>query len=366
MFCIVSSWQLGSCNIERHRHKCPRQRDSLSTLLSTKNGYKSILKNNIPLVLNTIDYIASEIGLAKICRVFKITTQQYYRYKNKVNCTASVLNLCYKTHPRQLTVGECSSIKEAVNAVANSTKRISSIWYDLMRKGELYCSCSTFYKYSALLSERIAKIKYSKPKSSIIASRIFEFIHIDTTFLPTQKDGSVRAVIIKDNYSKKILHQGIVENGNSKWIALLLQKMFSIYGFNHTPVTLISDGGSENKGKVLDWIDSLEENYIIKKTARTKEFIFTNNEIESTFNIFKNEFLAGKNIVHKQEVVELLQKFQLYNDNERFPLALYGCTPQEVFDGAVPDKYRFRADIKRAEKSRYERNKVGRFCDVCS
>ncbi len=63
--------------------------------------------------------------------------------------------------------------------------------------------------------------------------------------------------------------------------------------------------------------------------------------------------MLEKNILHKQEVVELLQKFQLYNDNKCFPLALYGCTPQEVFEWAVPDKYRFSVDIKRAEKSRY-------------
>ena len=76
--------------------------------------------------------------------------------------------------------------------------------------------------------------------------------------------------------------------------------------------------------------------------------------------------LIGKDIVGKQEAVELLQKFQYYNDNERFPLALYGYTPQEVLEGAVPDRYRFTADIKAAEKSRYLRNKAGKFCDVCS
>ena len=42
------------------------------------------------------------------------------------------------------------------------------------------------------------------------------------------------------------------------------------------------------------------------------------------------------------------------------------ATPQEVFEGAVPDRYRFTAAIKAAEKSRYLRNKAGKFCDVCS
>ena len=38
----------------------------------------------------------------------------------------------------------------------------------------------------------------------------------------------------------------------------------------------------------------------------------------------------------------------------------------KVLEGAVPDRYRFTADIKAAEKSRYLRNKAGKFCDVCS
>ena len=102
--------------------------------------------------------------------------------------------------------------------------------------------------------------------------------------------------------------------------------------------------------------------------------------LDSTFNVqsYKNYFtnfqnavntvkvLIGKDIFGKQEAVDLLQKFQYYNDNERFPLALYGFTPQEVFEGAIPDRYRFSADIKTAEKSRYLRNKAGKFCDVCS
>ena len=37
--------------------------------------------------------------------------------------------------------------------------------------------------------------------------------------------------------------------------------------------------------------------------ASIKDFIYTNNEIESTFTIFKNEFFIGKDIIGKQEAV---------------------------------------------------------------
>ena len=74
--------------------------------------------------------------------------------------------------------------------------------------------------------------------------------------------------------------------------------------------------------------------------------------------------LTGIN--NKEHAKELLNQFHHYHDNERYPIALYGYTPQEVFDGAIPDKYRFTKLIKQAALDRYQKNKIGRFCDVCS
>jgi hypothetical protein len=347
---------------------CCRVFDTFSILCKDIKGYKRVLKNNVAAIIDTIDYLASDLKMDKACSIFNITSQQYYRFKNKVKCTASVLNLCFKTHPNQLTIAECSAIKEAVNDPANERKKLATIYYKLMRDGKLYCSRSTLYKYAKLVSEHIKKIKYTKPKQTIVSSRIFEYIHIDTTFLPTIKDGSVRGIIIKDNFSKKDLHWGIADNGDSKWVAILLKEMFAIYGLqNHRQlITIVSDGGSENKGEVIDWIDRLDSTSVIKKIAKTREFAFTNNEIESTFNIFKNEFLMNRNINDKEQVKKLLSEFQLYNDNERYPIALHGLTPQEVFDGVVIDKNRFKEQIKQTAKSRHLKNKTMKFCDVCS
>lgn len=347
---------------------CVRLFASFSILCAGIKGYKTVLKNNAAYIITTIDYLAKEIPFDKTCKIFNITTQQYYRWKNKVKCTASVLNLCYKTHPRQLTIGECSIIKDAVNEPANQRKKLSTILYSLMRKGKLFCSRSTFYKYANLVSERIIKRKGKKPSEKLIATRIFEYIHIDTTLIPTIEDGTVRAVFIKDNCSKKILHKGIVENGNSKWIVDLLLETFDMYKLldQDEITTIVSDGGSENKGEVTQWIESLNSDKIKKKTARTKEFIYTNNEIESVFHIFKHEFLPNEKITNKEQVRKYLQEFQFYNNNERYPISLHGLTPQEVFDGSIPDKNRFKTEITQATKKRYEKNKKGRFCDVCS
>lgn len=347
---------------------CARLFNSFSILCSGIKGYKTVFKNNVASVINTIDYLVNEIPFDKACKIYNITTQQYYHWKNKVHCTASVLNLCFKTHPSQLTIAECSTIKDAVNEPGNERKKLSGILFKLMREGKLFCSRSTFYKYANLVSERVKKRKGKKPAERLIATRIFEYIHIDTTLIPTIEDGTVRAVIIKDNHCKKILHKGIIENGNSSWIAMLLQETFSMYNLldQNLVSTIVSDGGSENKGEVTEWIESLNSDKVKKETARTKEFIYTNNEIESVFHIFKHEFLSSEKISNKEQVRKYLEEFHYYNDNERYPIALHGLTPQEVFDGAIPDKNRFKTEITQATKTRYEKNKKGRFCDVCS
>ena len=87
----------------------------VSDLMDGISGLKNILRKNSAKVIETIEYLATEMPLAKACKVMGILTNQYYRWKNKINCTASVLNLCFKTHPHQLNISEVNIIREAIN-----------------------------------------------------------------------------------------------------------------------------------------------------------------------------------------------------------------------------------------------------------
>lgn len=178
---------------------CCKLFDTFSVLCKNIKTYKTLIKNNAAAIISTIDYLTQEIPLRKACRVFNITTQKYYHLKNKLYCSASVLNHCFKTHPQQLTVSESSIINKAVNDPDNDRNSKLSIMFKLRRAGKLFCAKSTFNKYVSLLSEKPVKKKIKKPALRLKATRIFEYIHVDTTFLPTFNDGKVRAVIIKDN-----------------------------------------------------------------------------------------------------------------------------------------------------------------------
>ncbi len=73
-------------------------------------GYKNAFNKHGYSIVNTIDYLISVININTACRLFNISTQKFYRLKNKLYCSTSVNNLCYKLHPQQLTLKEVENI----------------------------------------------------------------------------------------------------------------------------------------------------------------------------------------------------------------------------------------------------------------
>jgi putative transposase len=334
---------------------CAKILDGFSSTFSSVRGYKKLLKNNAEKIIGTIDYLTKTMPLDKACRIFQISSKQYYRWKNKINCSASVLNLCYKTHPAQLSVDEASIINAAVTDPENIYKPVSTIFYSLLRQAILFCSLTSFYKYAALFVPR--KIRSVKREYiSLKASRVFEYLHIDTTFIYTAT-GKIRLAFVKDNKSKAILHKAILPDGKSEGICKLIQETFQKFGLLHHNdlIHIVSDDGSENKGEVLKWIDFLDRN-VVKLTAQ-KDLPFSNSMSESLFHIFKNEFLRDRKITDEADLLRQLEVFEEYYNWNRFPIELYGYAPMEVVQGAVPEKNRFRDSIRKAKEKRYLINK---------
>ena len=60
-----------------------------------------------------------------------------------------------------------------------------------------------------------------------------------------------------------------------------------------------------------------------------------------------------------------LDLFEEYYNYKRFPIELHGCSPMEVVNGMIPDKHKFKKDLRITKHQRYLENKAARFCDVC-
>ena len=271
-------------------------------LMADVNQKKSILRKHKEEITWSIQRISRYSGITAqaACKLYGVTTDWYYRHKNKVKviCKKSAFQKCFRQYPNQLTLQEMSIIQEAVNSDEYAGMTKATIFFKLLRKGVLFCGYSTFCKYANQFGYKTPE-KYTPPrKQGIKASRVFEWLHIDVTHIQTLKDGLHRVAMIKDNFSKAILHmKSAVGYPDSELIRDLLKETFDMYGLSKEidPIHILSDGGSENKGKVLEWVAQIPKPpEVFKITARTEECPQSNSMIESAFRLYKTGYMKGR------------------------------------------------------------------------
>jgi len=160
----------------------------------------------------------------------------------------------------------------------------------------------------------------------------------------------------------------------SGFIRNLFEETFKKHGLLNTTdsINILSDGGSENKGTFIDWINQITAPSVVRKlTARTlrlrtgrEEFPHSNSMAESTHSIYKSEYLRGKYSVDVKQHFKDLETFIAYYNYNRFPFEFYGLTPMEVLKGEKPDKTKFREQINQGQKRRLEENRAFNECPL--
>ncbi len=211
--------------------------------------------------------------------------------------------------------------------------------------GVLFCGKSTFNKYALVLGYQKPKKKVKVKKEGLRASYPFQWLHVDVTFVPTLYEGMQKIAFIKDNFSRAILHYASTdEKADSQWITELFEETFQKYDLYQLekPMHILSDGGSENKGKLLEWVGHIHAPPVVKKiTARTEAFPQSNSMSESTHRIYKSEFMQGKLSSTQEEHLKNVEKFVENYNHHRFPTDLFGLSPMEVLEGKLPDRQLF-------------------------
>ena len=119
-------------------------------------------------------------------------------------------------------------------------------------------------------------------------------------------------------------------------------------------MTLLTDGGPENRGNVSRY---LSENTQINQVIAQRDIIQSNSMVEAVNKHIKYCYLFKKNLKDLNEVLNYLPGSILdYNDKPHGKL--YGLTPNEVLDGAMPKKDGFRYEIKAARENRTRQNQM--------
>lgn len=336
-------------------------------------GNKKLLREHAEKITFSIERLAryGNIKRSDARKLFGVNRDWFYRHRKKKPCEKSLIGKCFRQYPNQLTFDDVRAIESIISHPENHGKKKTTLFYGSIRKGLIVCGRSTFFKYADLVG-------YQKPQKKIVeqrskgfrATRPFEWLHVDVTHVQTQNDGVQYVAFVKDNFSKALLgYKSISQRPDSNFIRDLFEETFIKYHLLDASdqINILSDGGSENKGSLLEWINQIDSPVVRKITGKTDGFPFSNSMSESTHSIYKSEFLQKQHSMDISKHLKNLDQFMIYYNNERFPSEHYGLTPIEVLEGEIPNKSRFREAIVQARIERIEKNRKFNDCPLdCS
>ena len=328
---------------------------TFQTVLSRINTSKKLFFGAKELVIDTIDRTKDILNFDRLLKIFNITSQTYYYWKNKHSCTDSLLNLCKIRHPLQLAAKEITSIKQYLTAGQYLNWSLPSVYYKMMNDNVAFMGLVSFYKYAKLLKLVRQKPHHrrKKYKIGIRAEKPLQILHAGMTIYRPLDNTKVYIYFIADNCSRKILAWKTSLEYSAKYTFQNLKEVYEKYNQNtDINIDFMVDDGSENKAEVDTFIESSNINKIIAQ----KDVMFSNSMIEAINKHIKYDFLFPVDLHdYKQTVKRLETAVEEYNNKPYHPL--HGLTPNEVFDGKLPDKNMFKTQIAKAKHQRIAENK---------
>lgn len=127
-------------------------------------------------------------------------------------------------------------------------------------------------------------------------------------------------------------------------------------------MSLITDGGSENKGEVGHFVNRQDIN--MQKIVAQRDIIFSNSMVEAVNKRIKYDYLFPKGLsCHTRVAPYASIAFPEYNKKPHS--SLLGLTPLEVFKGMLPDKDMFKPAIKVSIQKRRAINLHSEDCEDC-
>jgi transposase InsO family protein len=320
-------------------------------------GMKSALRKNKDIIVQTIDYVIPLIGLKHACKLFKISQNQFYAWKRKVNCMLSPLEICTKQNPFNIAPTELLTIKEFIEKEEYKTHPLVSVYYEMMRKGKAFMSLTSFYRYANRFDVANRKIFKAKPKTGIRAKKPKEIIHADVCVYRPLDYTKLFIYFIVDNFSRKILGWKISTEYKSSIMLENLKNVYSHFSLEReNPLTqLIVDDGIENKGFVNIAIENQEIK--ITKLIAQKDIHFSNSMVEAINKRMKYDFLFRTQLLDFEHTKNFLET-AVEQYNHRPHSSLFGLTPHEVFYGAKPHKDLFKEQKTQAKARRIAENKA--------
>ena len=239
-----------------------KMNDCYHSIFMDSKGYKKKMRQKYNAIIDQVDeFLKHGLTVKSACRVLRINHNWYYRQKLKLQCEISPRKICYKRQPNQLTAIEVDSIHEVISNQQNFGKALTTLYYLAMNSGKVLCAKSTFFQYAHKFGYKKRVKRKSENHEGFRASRPFEWLHVDITNVSTLISGVQKVAFVKDNFSKALLHvKSTSGRADSKFIRDIFKETFETYGLLKAtqPINILSDGGPENKGALLEWINGIQ------------------------------------------------------------------------------------------------------------
>lgn len=181
----------------------------------------TLVKNNRNLVITILDQLPLKKDRDQLYQFFLINEKTYQSWKmlTKYSCETSLIKLCFKRFPHQISQLEIRTLKKFMETAKFRHWSVASVWGKAFRNGKISMSRSSWYNYCkklGLYKTRIKKHKAKRKSGSAKAIRPNKMYHMDVTQIKTFDNVKFYIYTVVDNYSRKILAHTISRNLSGK------------------------------------------------------------------------------------------------------------------------------------------------------
>jgi len=179
--------------------------DFYKSILANLRGKRRIWNEHKNEIISLIKIISPVFGVTRSCEFLQISVQRFYRWSREISCPSSVLNLCRKNHPNQLTLEEQKSIENYLRKPEFIHWPLRSVFYQMLRDGIAFMNLTTFYKYAR--SFNVARYVRRKPKqrTGIRSDAPLKLLHMDTTIIRTLDNLRVVFILSRTTFPERFL-----------------------------------------------------------------------------------------------------------------------------------------------------------------
>ncbi|MBX7059956.1 MAG: hypothetical protein K1X75_17980 [Leptospirales bacterium] len=285
------------------------------------------------------------------------TSQQIRHWQRHIEaCKSSIYGLCRIRSPLQLARSEEQAIVRYAHNPEFKCWPLISIYFQMLEDGALYCGKSAFYRHCRALGlSRVFRSFRRKHPIGIRAGRPGEILHADVTRLFLSDHRMVHVHVLMDNFSRCILAAvASLSASATLWRSILEGVLDRHAAILASPVDLIVDDGSENKGDLAELTDSAPDR--VRRLVAQKDITFSNSMAEAINRMLKGQYIQERVFTTLDGLQEAIDD-AVKDYNSRCHGSLHGTRPLQAFHGEIPDRCRFSARIVEARAIRIAENR---------